>query len=78
MTGLQGRGNSVDVVYLDFSKAFDKFPHDVLMGKLEDCRMEFQIVRLIGNWLENRSKRVVVNAVSSDWREVSSGCHGAW
>ncbi|XP_077177278.1 succinate dehydrogenase assembly factor 2, mitochondrial isoform X1 [Paroedura picta] len=66
-------GNSVDVVYLDFSKAFDKVPHDVMMDKLKDCNLYFQIVRWIGNWLENCTQRVVVNDVSSDWREVNSG-----
>ena len=43
------------------------------MGKLEDCRLDFQIVRRIGNWLENLTQRVVTNGVSSDCREVSSG-----
>ena len=29
-------GGSVDVVYLDFAKAFDKVPHQRLLRKLED------------------------------------------
>ena len=43
------------------------------MGKMEDCRLDFRIFRWIGNWLENHTKKVVVNDISLDWREVRSG-----
>ena len=32
VTSLVDAGNAVDIVYLDFSKAFDKAPHDILVS----------------------------------------------
>ena len=34
LTKLVDEGHSVDVVYLDFGKAFDKVPHQRLLAKL--------------------------------------------
>ncbi|PKU47486.1 rna-directed dna polymerase from mobile element jockey-like [Limosa lapponica baueri] len=39
MTGWVDEGRAVDVVYLDFSKAFDTVSHNTL---IEDCKQEFQ------------------------------------
>lgn len=60
----------MDIVYLDFRKAFDRLPHDVMVGKQEDCGLDSRTVR----WLENRKQRVVVH----DWREVTSGGAQFW
>jgi len=40
MTGWVDEGRAVDVVYLDFSKAFDIVSHNILTGKLRKCGLD--------------------------------------
>ena len=72
MTGWVDEGRAVDVVYLDFSKAFDTVSHDVLLGKLRKCGLDEWLVRWIENWLYGRTQRVVISGASSSWRLVTS------
>ncbi len=66
-------GKSVDIIFLDFSKAFDKVPHKRLIQKFRAKGVEGDVLRWMENWLGNRKQRVVVNGEKSDWREVKSG-----
>ena len=52
----------MDVVYLDFSKAFDTVCHNILIGKLRKSGLDEWTVRWIGNWLKGRAHRVVINS----------------
>jgi len=66
-------GQPVDVVYLDFAKAFDKVPRKRLMEKLRAHGVAGNIHRWIRNWLSGRQQRVVLNGKSSEWADVLSG-----
>ncbi|GAB0207638.1 mitochondrial enolase superfamily member 1 [Grus japonensis] len=73
MTGWVDEGRAVDVVYLDFSKAFDTVSHNILIGKLRKCGLDEWTVRWVENWLNGRAQRVVISNAESSWRPVSSG-----
>ena len=67
------RSRAVDVVFLDFRKAFDKVPHKRLMRKVRALGIQGNVAAWIENWLAGRRQRVIVNSVPSDWTAVSSG-----
>ena len=64
---------SVDVVFLDFRKAFDKVPHRRLMSKVRALGIGGEVSRWIENWLADRRQRVLANGAPSGWTVVTSG-----
>ena len=66
-------GSPVDVIYLDFQKAFDKVPHQRLILKLKSHGMGNSIINWIEQWLTDRRQRVVVEGEVSSWKSVLSG-----
>ena len=65
-------GRSFDVLYLDFSKAFDVVSHNKLVTKLKNIGIEGNLLRWLDDWLRRRRQRVRVEGVYSDWEEVVS------
>jgi len=63
----------VDVVYLDFSKAFHTVSHNILIANLRQCGLDEWSVRWTENWLNGRAQRAVISGAESSWRPVTSG-----
>lgn len=66
-------GSGVDIIYLDFSKAFDTVPHERLIGKLLDAGLDERVTRWIRSFLVGRKMRVSVDGKFSEWTSVPSG-----
>lgn len=73
MFATHDQSKAVDVVYLDFKKAFDKVPHRRLMLKVRALGIRGSVAAWIEAWLTDRRQRVVVNGATSGWSAVSSG-----
>ena len=66
-------GGVVDLVLLDFSKAFDVVIHDILIAKLHCLGIQGNFLRSIKSFLINRTMRVGVQGQASKPRPVLSG-----
>ncbi|CAM4557649.1 unnamed protein product, partial [Caretta caretta] len=73
ITGSVDEGKAVDVLFLDFSKAFDTVSHSILVSKLKKYGLDECTIRWVESWLDCRAQRVVINGSMSSWQPVSSG-----
>ena len=73
LSELVDSGHAVDIVYLDFAKAFDKVPHKRLLMKCKGLGIDGDVLAWISEWLRDRSQRVVLNGKESGWGKVISG-----
>ena len=55
VTRLVDEGQAVDVVYLDFSKAFDTVPHNILVEKLAAHGLDGRTLLWVKCWLDGRA-----------------------
>ena len=73
VTSAIDEGKPGDVIYLDFSKAFDKVPHLRLIHKIKCHGITGNIAAWIAEWPKDRKQRVVLNGARSDLEDVLSG-----
>ena len=63
----------MDIILLDFAKAFDKVPVERLLKKVWAHGIRGQLFNWISAWLKERQQRVVLNGEASLWAAVLSG-----
>ena len=63
----------VDVVYLDFQKAFDKVPHQRLLLRLKAHGIGNDVINWIEKWLTHRRQRVIVDGEIANCKSGFSG-----
>ncbi|CAM4531595.1 unnamed protein product [Caretta caretta] len=73
ITGSVDEGKAVDVLFLDFSKAFDTVSHSILVSKLKKYGLDECTIRWVESWLDCQAEQVVINGSMSSWQPVSSG-----
>ena len=66
-------GLPIDIIYLDFQKAFDTVPHQRLLNQLSNFGISGNVHSWIKNYLHNRTQKVRVNGQLSSSSKVLSG-----
>lgn len=70
---LVNAGKQVDLVFLDFSKAFDRVPHKRLLSKIKALGIDDKVSEWIKSFLTDRNQRVVADGDVSEAVSVYSG-----
>ena len=73
VTRVVDEGKNMDIVFLDFAKAFDKVPKERLLAKLTAHGVGGRVQHWVRQWLTERKQRVVLNGEASDLAAVESG-----
>ena len=66
-------GYGIDVIYLDYRKAFDTVPHHRLLFKLSQLGISGKVMAWIRQFLSGRTMKVNVRGSYSQWAQVISG-----
>ena len=73
VTGFVDTGDSVDVVFFDLAKAFDRVSHQHLLAKLRSYGISDRLYDWIKSFLHDRRQCVCIYGTRSDWIDVASG-----
>ena len=67
------RSGLVGTILMDFSKAYDCLPHDLLITKLAAYGLDISSLRLLYSYLSNRYQRVKIGSHRSAARKIKIG-----
>ena len=68
ITEVVNQGYLVDLIFLDFAKAFDKVCHRALLLKLNAYGLNGEIIAWFESFLSQRWQRVVIGKFVPDWK----------
>ena len=66
-------GYEVRGVFLDISKAFGKVWHQGLHYELRQNGISSELLNILTDFLDNRTRRVILNGQFSSWAKVEAG-----
>ena len=66
-------GKNVDIIYLDFKKAFDSIPHERLIMKMRGYGINGKTLNWVRSFLSGRKQRVRIGDKYSSMTNVTSG-----
>ena len=69
----QVMGGQIDILVLDFSKAFDLVSHKKLLTKLDHYGVRGKTLNWLNGWISNRTQKVVIDGEFSPSIPVTSG-----
>uniref|UniRef100_A0A914MW46 Reverse transcriptase domain-containing protein n=1 Tax=Meloidogyne incognita TaxID=6306 RepID=A0A914MW46_MELIC len=64
---------NINCIYLDFQKAFDSVPHNLLIHKLKRIGIRGKLLDWISNFITNRTFSTKINESYSEYYHVTSG-----
>ena len=65
-----GNKRNVGALLTDLSKAFDCFPHELLLAKLNAYGFSLPALRLVQSYLSNRKQITKINSEFGSWKEI--------
>jgi hypothetical protein len=63
----------IDILYLDYAKAFDTVPHERLLNQISSFGIKGNTLGWIRSFLTGRRQKVRINEEVSSWKSVDSG-----
>ena len=70
---------NVRALFVDFSKAFDRVDHTLLLNKLQSYGTPHVLVKWLFSFLKDREQRVKIGQMYSGWRKLDAGFpQGTW
>ena len=67
------KGEKIEIILMDLSKAFDTINHSLLLVKLDAYGFSRTSLKLMQSYLCNRQQRISINGSFSDWIELMAG-----
>jgi hypothetical protein len=66
-------GNAIRICLLDFSKAFNRLDHNILLNILKDMDVHPVLLNWIANFLTDKQQKTRVDHFFSEWKYINAG-----